>query len=174
MHRELSYADSAFQRESNLSLYALTALVGLLLGLDLWPFIAACVDPAQGWLPTWRNEIGGYRLLALCAAVLGGARPLYGSLERLSEGRVGADLAIAIATVAAILIREPLVAAEIVFVGLVGECLESFTFERTQRAIRRIVEICPRRCWVLRDGQEVRGVASELQRGGRGVGEAGG
>src|SRR5262249_15025199 len=174
MHRELSYADSAFHRESNLSLYALTALVGLLLGLDLWPFIAGWVDPGQGWLPTWRNEIGGYRLFGLCAAVLGGARALYGSLERLSEGRVGADLAIAIATVAAILIREPLVAAEIVFVGLVGECLESFTFERTQRAIRRIVEVCPRRCWVLRDGQETRVLTSELQVGDRVVVKPGG
>src|SRR5262245_23592502 len=174
MHRELSYADSAFQRESNLSLYALTALVGLLLGLDLWPFIGAWADQAQGWLPTWRNEVNGYRLFALAAAVLGGARALYGSLERLWEGRVGADLAIAIATVAAILAREPLVAAEIVFVGLVGECLESFTFERTQRAIRRIVEICPRRCWLLRDGQEVRVLTSELKVGDRVVVKPGG
>src|SRR5262245_57544937 len=109
MHRELSYADSAFRRESNLSLYALTALIGLLIGLDLWPLLASWIDPAQSWLPTWPNEINGYRLYALSAAVLGGARALYGSLERLSEGRVGADLAIAIATVAAILTREALV-----------------------------------------------------------------
>jgi Cu+-exporting ATPase len=174
MHRQLSYADSAFQRESNLSLYALTALVGLLVGLDLWPFVATWVDPPQSWLPAWPNEVNGYRLFALAAAVLGGARALYGSLERLWEGRVGADLAIAIATVAAILAREPLVAAEIVFVGLVGECLESFTFERTQRAIRGIVEICPRRCWLLRDGQEVRVLVSELQVGDRVVVKPGG
>src|SRR5258708_11109255 len=128
MHRELSYADSAFQRESNLSLYALTALIGLLIGLDLWPFLAAWIDPAQSWLPSWPNEINGYRLYALCAAVLGGARALYGSLERLSEGRVGAALAIAIAAVAAILTREALVAAAILLVGPVCELPGSLTF----------------------------------------------
>src|SRR6202041_2804012 len=67
----------------------------------------------------------------------------------------------------AILIGEPLVAAEVVFIGMVGECLESFTFERTQRAIRSIVEVCPRRCWLLRDGQEVRVLVSEVQVGDR-------
>ena len=56
---------------------------------------------------------------------------------------------------------------EVVFIGLVGECLESFTFERTQRAIRKIVEVCPRRCWLLRDGQEVRVLVSELKPGDR-------
>src|SRR5262249_46513066 len=65
----------------------------------------------------------------------------------------------------AILLREPLVAAEVVFIGLVGECLESFTFERTQRAVRHLVTICPHRCWRLRDGQEERILVSELQPG---------
>src|SRR5207245_6455648 len=101
----------------------------------------------------------------LLAAVIGGARILYTSLQSLLEGRIGADLALAIACIAAILINEYLVAAEIVFIGMVGECLESFTFERTQRAIRSIVEVCPRRCWLLKDGQEVRIMTTELQIG---------
>jgi Cu+-exporting ATPase len=50
---------------------------------------------------------------------------------------------------------------------MIGECLESITFERTQRAIRRIVEICPRKCWVLRDGKEVRVLTGEVQVGER-------
>src|SRR5581483_1177355 len=98
-------------------------------------------------------------------AILGGARAAFTSLESLLEGRFGADLAIVIACLAALLIGEPLVAAEIIFIGMVGECLESFTFDRTQRAIQRIVEVFPRRCWVLRDGQEVRVLTSELQIG---------
>ena len=40
----------------------------------------------------------------------------------------------AIACIAAIAMNEPLVAAEVVFIGMVGECLEAFTFDRTQRA----------------------------------------
>jgi Cu+-exporting ATPase len=164
MHREISHADTTFQQESRLSLYLLTGLLGLLIGIDLWPEFVRWT----GWqfLPTWPNEIYGYRI-ALIAAVLGGARILYGSLESLWEGRLGADLALAIACIAAILIKEWLVAAEIVFIGMLGECLESFTFERTQRAIRHIVEICPRRCWVLRDGQEVRVLTGDIHVGDR-------
>jgi Cu+-exporting ATPase len=174
MHREISHTDAAFHQESNQPLYLLTALIGLLIGLDLWPIFAGWVDPSSSFLPTWRTAFNGYRIFALSAAVVGGARALYGSLDGLFSGRIGADLAIAIACVAAILIREPLVAAEIIFVGLVGECLEAFTFQRTQRAIRGIVEICPRRCWLLRDGQEVRVLTTELQVGDRVVVKPGG
>jgi Cu+-exporting ATPase len=166
MHREISHADHAFHKESNLSLYLLTALLGLIIGFDIWPELARWLQTWGLTLPSWPREVGGYRI-ALLAAVLGGARVLYGSLEGLLEGRLGADVAIAIACVAAILIGEPLVAAEIVFIGMVGECLESFTFERTQRAIQRIVEVFPRRCWVLRDGQEVRVRTTEVQVGDR-------
>ncbi len=166
MHREVSHADQGFHPESRLSLYLLTGLLALLIGADLWPAVARWI---AGWgpsLPTWSNEVAGYRI-ALLAAVLGGARALYGSLDALFAGRVGADLALAIACVAAILVREPLVAAEIVFIGLVGEVLESVTFERTQRAIRRIVEICPRLCRRLRDGREEVVPTAELQVGDR-------
>jgi len=167
MHREISHTDEAFHQESNLSLYLLTALIGLLIGLDLWPAFVSW-EPLRGLgLPTWSREVYGPYRFALLAAVLGGARILYGSVESLLEGRLGADLALAIACIAAILIGEPLVAAEVVFIGMIGECLESFTFERTQRAIRKIVEVCPRRCWLLRDGQEVRVFSHEVQVGDR-------
>jgi Cu+-exporting ATPase len=165
MHREIRHGDESFQQESRLSLYLLTGLLGLLLAADLWPAVAGWLNGRGLGLPTWSNEVfGGYRI-ALIAAVIGGARTLYGSIDALLEGRVGADLALAVACVAAILVGEPLVAAEIVFIGLLGECLESITFERTQRAIRRIVEVCPRRCWRLRDGREERVLVSELQVG---------
>lgn len=149
MHRQISHAEH--EHENARSLYLLTGLMGLLLALDLWPSFVGWT----GWtLPTWGNEFApGYRL-ALIAAVLGGIRVLYTSLSALLEGKVGADLALAIAAVAAILFDRPLVAAEIVFIGMLGECLESWTFERTQRSLRRIVEICPRRCWLVRDGRE--------------------
>src|SRR5262249_45346963 len=156
-----SHNDQNFEQESRLSLYLLTALIGLLLAADLYPTFARWVS---GWgpkLPTYSNEIYGYRL-ALLAAILGGARALYGSLDALFAGRVGAGLALALACVAAILLKEPLVAAEIVFIGMLGECLESVTFERTQRALRQLVEVFPRRCWRLRDGQEERVLTTEL------------
>jgi Cu+-exporting ATPase len=173
MHREISHADGAFQQESRLGLYLLTGLLGVLIAADVWPIAANWLATWGPSLPRWSNEPYGYRI-ALLAAILGGARTLYGSLNALFEGRIGADLAVAIACVAAILVQEPLVAAEIVFIGMLGECLESITFERTQRALRHIVEICPRRCWRLRDGQEERVLASELQIGDRIVVKPGG
>src|SRR5262249_50977911 len=160
-------AEQTFYQESNLALYFLTGLLGLLIGADLWPAVAGWLGDQGLVLPSWPREFyPGYRI-ALIAAVIGGARVLYTSLEGLHEGRIGADLALAIACVAALLFRKLLVAAEVVFIGMVGECLESFTFERTQRAIRKIVEVFPRRCWLLRDGQEVRVFTTELQVGDR-------
>jgi len=55
--------------------------------------------------------------------------------------------------------------AEIVFIGLVGECLESLTFERTQRAIQRIAEVSRAGAGCLRDGQEVRVFTGDVQAG---------
>ena len=173
MHREISRTDDTFHSESPLGLYLLTTLVGGLLAADLWPLLA-------GWLKTqgldtysWPRKLFGYRY-SLIAAVIGGARVLYGSLEALFEGRIGADLALAIATLAAILIREPLVAAEVVFIGLAGECLEAFTFARTQIALGKLAELLPKRCWVLRDGVEVRTFTSDVLVGDRVVVKPGG
>jgi Cu+-exporting ATPase len=173
MHREISHADEQFQQESRLSLYLFTALLALIVAADVWPMLARWLTGWDLQLPTWPNEFGGYRI-ALIAALLGGARALYGSLDALFAGRVGADLALALACVAAIILREPLVAAEIVLIGLIGEVLESVTFERTQRAIRKIVEVCPRRCWRLRNGEEERIPVSELQVGDHVVVKPGG
>lgn len=165
MHREITYADQHFTHRSNLPLYLFTALLAVLIGADLWPGFAAWLG-SRGWQEpwSWDREVFGYRI-ALIAAILGGARVLYTSLESLFEGRIGADFALAIACIAAILFNKPLVAAEIVFIGMVGECLEAVTFARTQQSLAKIVTVFPRRCWLLRDGQEVRVMASELKPG---------
>src|SRR5947208_16594598 len=116
MHRELTFADAAFGRVSHLGLYLTTALFVALIALDLMP-------------GDWPHTLYGVRF-ALIVAVLGGARALYAAVVSLTEGRTGADLALAVACVAAILLGEPLVAAEVVVIGLVGECLETWTFAR--------------------------------------------
>lgn len=173
MHREFDTANEPFRADAPLGLYLLTALVGGLLAADLWP-------PAAAWLTgqgldsySWKQDLYGYRL-ALVAAVIGGARVLFNSLESLFEGRIGADLALAVACLAAILLGKPLVAAEVVFIGLAGECLEAFTFARTHRALSKLAELFPRRCWVLRDGQEVRTFTADVIPGDRVVIKPGG
>ncbi|MFO0851606.1 MAG: cation-translocating P-type ATPase [Gemmataceae bacterium] len=174
MHREFDPADRPFQPRSDLGLYALTLLVGGLLLADLWPPLAAWLAGLGLDLPTFAGrQVYGFRL-ALIAAVLGGAKTLYAALDRLTEGKVGADLAVAIACIAAILMGEPVIAAEVVVIGLVGECLEAVTFDRTQRALRGLAELFPTRCWVLRDGQEVRVLTRDLQAGDRVVVKPGG
>src|SRR5262245_42090423 len=173
MHREISHADDPFRTESPLGLYLLTAIVGALLAADLWPLVADWLRGRGVETYSWPREVLGFRY-ALIAAVIGGARVLYGSLEALFEGRVGADLALAIACLAAILIREPLVAAEVVFIGLAGECLEAFTFARTQNALGKLAELFPKRCWVLRDGVEVRTFTSDVIAGDKVVVKPGG
>ncbi|MBA4066313.1 MAG: hypothetical protein C0501_21885 [Isosphaera sp.] len=173
MHREVSRADDPFRSESPLGLYLLTAVVGLLLAADLWLQLADWLATRGISTYTWNPKPFGFRY-ALLAAVVGGARVLYGSLEALFEGRVGADLALALAALAAIYLREELVAAEVVFVGLLGECLEAYTFARTRGALGRLAELFPTRCWVLRDGEEVRTFTTDVLAGDRVVVKPGG
>ena len=134
------------------TLVATTVVVGLLLGLDL----------AFGvWAPEWRRPFG--IPLALAAAVIGGGRVVYLALAALLEGSIGADIALAVACVAAAILGEYFVAAEVVFIGLFGECLELYTFERARRNIQGLFDLRPRTARVLRDGQEVE-VAADADR----------
>ncbi|MBM3979422.1 MAG: cation-translocating P-type ATPase family protein [Planctomycetes bacterium] len=173
MHREISTVDDPFRSESPLALYLLTAVVGALLGADLWPVVAGWLKGQGVETYSWARDASGFRY-ALFAAVIGGARVLYTSLEALFEGRVGSDLALAIACLAAIVLKEPVVAAEVVFIGLVGECLEALTFARTQNALGKLAELFPQRCWVLRDGAEVRTYTADLIVGDKVVAKPGG
>ena len=92
-----------------------TAMLGALIGLDL---LLAAFAPSG-----WRAPLGVS--LIWVAALLGAARIVYQALEAMMHGRVGADVALAVASVAALVLREPFVAAEVVFIALVGEVLEA-------------------------------------------------
>ena len=132
-----------FAAPSFRSLYVLTACVALLVagdGLFWW----------LGW-ESFRNPLGVN--LSLIAAVLGGARIVYGALVSLLDGDVGADLALAIAMVAALLLGEYWVAAEVVLIAMIGESLEALTFSRTHRELRKIFELRPRSVRLRRDGE---------------------
>jgi P-type Cu+ transporter len=169
MHREISHTDEAFAEESSLPLYLMTGLLAVLMAIDLLPQFGNWM----GWtvFQSWPKElatIGGFRVsFGMLAAILGGARVVYVSLHGLIDGKIGADLAIAIAFLAAVAIQEWLVAAEVVFIGMFGECLEAYTFDRTKRAIRKLVEVFPLRCWLLKDGKEERVFTKDVQIGDR-------
>ncbi len=166
MHRELSQADDLFDRPRTAGLFLLTAFLAGLLLADLWVPFTAWLSNLLGYpIPSWSSrEIEGFRF-AQIAAILGGARILFASLERLAEGKVGADLATAVACIAAIAMNEPVVAAEVVVIGLIGECLEVWTFGRVRRGVERLTEVFPTRCWRIRDGDEERVLTSDLKVG---------
>jgi Cu+-exporting ATPase len=127
------------------ALVAFTALLGVLIGADIL-LGASGFDRTRfpfGLAPMW------------IAAILGAIHIVYGALQSLLRGRVGADLALAQACLAALILGQPFVAAEVVFIALVGEVLEAWTFARTRRALGGLVERAPRTARVRRDGHEV-------------------
>lgn len=129
-------------------LYVLTAAVGLLLGIDT---LLTTLD-----LPAWNvyRSPFGFRL-ALLAALLGGARIFYQSIDSLSQWRIGADLALTLACFAAIVMGEPAVAALVVFIALCGESLEGYIGSRATQAITSLFALRPTTARVLRNDQEL-------------------
>ncbi|QDT47166.1 putative copper-importing P-type ATPase A [Symmachiella dynata] len=129
-------------------LYLLTAIVGALLAAD---FVIQISNN-----PTWEpyQTVFGFRL-ALLAAVIGGARILYQTLEGLFDGRIGADLALTIACLAAIILGEPQVAALVVFIAICGESIEGYTNGKARQAVLSIFNLRPKTAHVIRDGDEV-------------------
>ena len=142
-------ADRGFHYRSA-PLYLLTGIVGLLFAADV--SIEMLRDSG---ISSWAGyqSLLGYRL-ALLAAVLGGARILYQTLESLLDGRIGADLALTIACLAAIILGEHTTAALVVFIALCGESIEGYTVDRAHRAIRGVFHLCPSAATRLIDGRE--------------------
>jgi len=141
----------------DVGLYAFTVLLGGLLAAE---FLLNLVGLDAGRLPLGITPV-------LLAAVLGAVYIVYGALRGLVHGRVGADLALAQAALAALVLRQPFVAAEVVFIALLGEVLEAWTFSRTRRAIGNLVDQSPRMARVRRDGHEIEVPAHEVRVGDR-------
>ena len=137
------------------ALFAFTALLGCLIAADVLLGLLGwerAVLPF-GWSP------------AMIAAIAGTIYIVYGALQALMQGRIGADLALAQAALAALVLGQPFVAAEVVFIALFGEVLEAWTFSRTRRALGRLVEQTPRTARVRRDGQELEVPAQQVEIG---------
>ena len=92
---------------------------------------------------------------AILLTFLGGYRLFYEAILSLLRKEISADLAICVAAVAAIVAGQPLAAAEVIFIMLIGEALEEFAVSRTRRAVREIASLAPQKARVRRDGEEV-------------------
>jgi Cu+-exporting ATPase len=143
------------QHNHERALFAFTALLGGLIAGDV---LLGFLGWERGWLPFGLS-------LVMIAAILGAVSIVYGALQSLVQGRIGADLALAQACLAALVLGQPFVAAEVVFIALFGEVLEAWTFSRTRRALGRLVEQTPRTARVRRQGQEVEVPAHRVEVG---------
>jgi Cu+-exporting ATPase len=141
-------ARSSFHYQSA-PLYLLTLVVAGLLVAD---WVLTLGRPAAS-LNGVTASLFGYRL-ALLAAVLGGARILYHTLDGLLSGRVGADLALTLACLAAIALGEHQTAGLVVLISLIGESLEGYTIDRARWAVRQTFALWPDIVHLNRDGQD--------------------
>ena len=130
-------------------LYVLTAIVAALVIADSFlSWTGQNAASSQGVA-----SLFGYRL-ALLGAILGGARILYHTLDGLLSGRVGADLALTLACLAAILLGEHQTAGMVVLISLIGESIEGYTIDRARWALRQTYALWPEMAHLNRDGKE--------------------
>jgi Cu+-exporting ATPase len=127
------------------ALIGFTALLGILIGADV---LLGLIGWDRGRFPLGLSP-------AMIAALLGAVYIVYGTLQSLLHGRIGADLALAQACLAALIIGQPFVAAEVVFIALLGEVLEAWTFAHARRVLGRLVDQTPRTARVRRGEEEV-------------------
>jgi HflK protein len=105
-----------------------TAAVGVLLLLN--------------WLGVF-TELWGVNT-GVWLALIGGWRIFYNSVSALFEKRITAEIAIAVAVIAALAIGEYFAAAEAVFIMLIGEGLEEYASRRTRSAIQKLIDLAPK------------------------------
>src|SRR5580704_10985677 len=137
--------------------YGFAAFVGLLLLLNL--------------TGTFKSIFG--LDTAILITLLAGYKTFYNSVAALLEKRISADLALCVAVIAALAVREYLAAAEAMFIVMVGEGLESYAAGRTEVAIRRFVAQMPRIARLLKGGIEQEVDAATLAPDDRSVVRAG-
>lgn len=109
------------------------------------------------------NATGAFKFLpgtnlntAVLLTVIGGWRIFYESFsELLLHRRIGADFAVSLAAIAALLLGEYLAAAEVIFIMLIGGALEHYAVAQTHSALERLLELAPKTARVRRDGDEV-------------------
>ena len=99
--------------------------------------------------------------LAMLLALIGGFPTYSGAVSGLLHRRITADLAVSLAAMAALWVGWRgsdaswfLVAAEVIFIMLVGESLEDFAIGRTRSGIASLLELRPHTARVRRGGHE--------------------
>ncbi len=95
------------------------------------------------------ESVYGFDFAMLLALV--GGYPIYSeALLALARKKISADLAVSLAAVAAICIEQYVVAAEVIFIMLIGEALEHYAVDRTRTGIAALLALRPDQARVRR------------------------
>lgn len=81
------------------------------------------------------------------------------------ERRIGIELLMSVAAVAAVLLGQAAEAAMLVFLYSISEAAEGYTEEKTRSAIKALMDLAPKTALVRRDGQEVEIPVEDIQVG---------
>ncbi len=149
-HREETGAEREPSREdpAEFTRRVLT-VVGLVFGIVLFVVV---VGEWLGVIDRITDEMPWPLGLAL---VVAGGFPVFRNVLRAAvRGRVISHTLMTVGTIAAIAVGEWATALVVVFFMRMGEYAESFTTEKSRRAVRDLTALAPARARVLRDGEE--------------------
>jgi Cd2+/Zn2+-exporting ATPase len=85
--------------------------------------------------------------------------------ELVFERRIGIELLMSVAAVAALILGQAAEAAMLVFLYSISEALEGYTEAKTRSAIQALMDLTPKRALVRRDGREIEIAVEEIQVG---------
>jgi heavy metal translocating P-type ATPase len=104
-------------------------------------------------------------LPALCAVLLGGFPRFVSGAKDALHARITTNVFVTVALGVTIAVGEFRAAAVIVFIMSVVGALESYTLDRSRRAIRDLLQLAPPTATVRREGGEASVLVAELQAG---------
>lgn len=112
-------------------------------------------------------HIGNFKIdAAWLAIILCGVPIIKGAVEGLiQEFDIKADVLVALALVASILIGETFAAGEVAFIMTLGALLEELTVAKARAGIEKLVHLTPRTARVVRNGVEITLPAEQVQVG---------
>jgi len=120
-----------------------------------------------GWILGLSSVPEAVSVIVLTASiVIGGyyfGREAYEGL--IFDRRVGVELLMSVAAIAAALMGQPVEAAMLVFLYSISEAAEGYTEEKTRSSVKSLMDLAPKTAILLRDGEEMEIPAEQLVAG---------
>jgi heavy metal translocating P-type ATPase len=123
--------------------------------MDLLRVIFVAISAAAVWF-RWYEPVVAFSVIGIAATLIGGYPIFREAVENIMERRMTMELSMAIALVAALVIREFFTALIITLFVLVAEILEGMTVSRGRRAIGDLLNLLPREAELLQGEQLMR------------------